>query len=110
MIFHLAARDEWSGAGSYRPASLTDEGFIHCSTAAQLIDVANALYAGRDDLLLVTIDPDLSSAPVVFEDCYETGQRFPHVYGMIDEEAVVSVDGFRPDGAGRFTWESPVDA
>ena len=106
MIFHLAERDAWDSADTYRPASLTDEGFIHCSTARQLIDVANDLYAGRTDLLLVTIEPDLLHAPVVFEDCYETGQRFPHIYGPIDPEAVVSVEPFPPDAAGRFTWDT----
>ena len=106
MIFHLAARDEWRAAESYRPQSLEDEGFIHCSTAGQLVDVANDLYAGRTDLVLVTIDPDALSAPVVFEDCYETGRRFPHVYGPLDPEAVISVEPFPPDQAGRFSWRS----
>ncbi len=106
MIFHLATREEWEAPGPYRPISLTEDGFIHCSTAAQLIDVANDRYAGRADLLLLTIDPDQLSAPVVYEDCYETGRRFPHVYGVIDEAAVIGVDVIQPDTEGRFTWES----
>ena len=110
MIFHLAARDLWESSESYRPPSLEEEGFIHCSTASQLIGVANELYSGRDDLILVTIDTDALGAPVVFEDCYETGERFPHIYGPIDPEAVVSVEAFPPDSAGRFTWESSVGA
>ena len=57
-------------------------------------------------LLLLTIDPDQLSAPVVYEDCYETGRRFPHVYGVIDEAAVIGVDVIQPDTEGRFTWES----
>ncbi len=106
MIFHLAAREEWHSPESYRPASLEDEGFIHCSTASHLVSVANDLYAGRTDLLLVTIDPEALSAPVVFEDCYETGQRFPHVYGPLDPDAVVTVEPFPPDETGRFAWRS----
>ena len=110
MIFHLAAGDQWQSPDSYRPPSLEDEGFIHCSTASQLIEVANSLYPGRTDLLLVTIEPDSLSAPVVFEDCYETGQRFPHIYGPIDPEAVVSVEPFPPDAAGRFAWDTSLEA
>ena len=106
MIFHLAARDDWQSAESYRPPSLADEGFIHCSTAGQLVDVANALYAGRTDLVLITIDPEALDAPVVFEDCYETGRRFPHVYGPLDPGAVISVEPFPPDEAGTFSWKS----
>jgi uncharacterized protein (DUF952 family) len=110
VIFHLAARDQWQSPESYRPASLEDEGFIHCSTASQLVDVANDRFAGRHDLLLVTIDPDASSAPVVFEDCYETGRRFPHLYGPLDVEAVVSVEAFLPDEHGEFTWDSMAES
>lgn len=106
MIFHLAIRDEWESSHRYRPASLEEDGFIHCSTAQQLLSVANDMYAGREDLLLLTIDPDELHAPVVYEDCYETGRRFPHVYGLLDPEAVVSVTSFLPDDTGRFTWES----
>ncbi len=106
MIFHLAIREEWESQSPYRPASLKEEGFIHCSTATQLLTVANDLFAGREDLLLLTIDPDELSAPVVYEDCYETGQRFPHVYGRLDADAVVAVTPFVPDQTGTFTWES----
>ena len=107
MIFHLAVADEWQGADRYRPTSLTEEGFIHCSTASQLIDVANALYAGRSDLILLTIDPDLLDAPVVYEDCYETGMRYPHIYGTIKPDAVVDQRPLRPGPDGRFAWSAP---
>lgn len=105
MIFHLAAETDWTSVG-YRPPSLDSEGFIHCSTAQQMIGVANALYSGRTDLLLVTIDPDEVTAPIVWEDCYETGQRFPHIYGEIDTAAIADVAPFPPSRDGTFTWTS----
>ncbi len=105
MIFHLAAADEWRSEGAYEPESLTTEGFIHCSTASQLLDVANSRFHGRHDLVLLTIEPDLLSAPVVFEDCYDTGERFPHVYGTFDPEAIVDQRAFRPGPDGGFTWD-----
>lgn len=103
MIFHLAVDREWD-VGNYRPESLVSEGFIHCSTAAQLTDVANALYSGRRDLVLVTIDEPSVTAPIVWEDCYETGQRFPHIYGSINPEAVIEVAPFPPSEEGVFAW------
>jgi len=106
MIFHLAVRSEWRRDGTYRPPSLTDDGFIHCSTTSQLIDVANALYAGRTDLIVLTIDPDLLDAPVVHEDCYETGMRYPHIYGTIRPEAVVDEQPLQPGSDGKFAWDS----
>ena len=105
--------DELDRADIYPPVSVlpslsrlmkdgTGEGFTH----ADHPDLANQLYAGRDDLVLVTIDSDALSAPVVYEDCYETGRRFPHIYGLIDANAVVSVEPFLPDETVRFAWES----
>lgn len=105
MIFHLATVDEWHSEGVYEPESLTTEGFIHCSTASQLLDVANSLFHGRHDLMLLTIEPDLLSAPVVFEDCYDAGERFPHVYGRLDPEAIIDQRPFRPGPDGTFAWD-----
>lgn len=104
MIFHLADQSTWEAGPAYTPDSLEKEGFIHCSTAGQLLGVANALYFGRNDLVLLTIDPDHLSAPLVYEDCYESGQRFPHVYGTIDPEAVVTAESFPPLADGSFAW------
>jgi uncharacterized protein (DUF952 family) len=61
-IYHLALLAEWgSSAGEYRGStlgrSLDDVGFIHCSTAAQIRQVAELLYSGRDDVVLLKIDP-----------------------------------------------------
>lgn len=107
MIFHLAEQSTWESGRPYLPDSLQAEGFIHCSTAKQLLGVANTQYSGRHDLVLLTIDPDQLSAPLVYEDCYETGQRFPHVYGTIDADAVLSVEPFRPSPDGTFVWSDP---
>lgn len=107
MIFHLAEQSTWESGPPYLPDSLQAEGFIHCSTAKQLLGVANTRYSGRDDLVLVTIDPNNLSAPLVYEDCYESGQRFPHIYGTIDVDAVVGVEPFQPLSDGSFVWSDP---
>ena len=105
MIFHLAAGNAFEPGETYRPDSLDTEGFVHCSMADQLVRVANERYPGREDLVLLTIDERRLSSPVVCEDCHETGERFPHVYGPIDPAAVVEVGPFRPGPGGTFTWE-----
>ena len=43
MIYHITSRRAWREAqqrGDYRVASLETEGFIHCSTDAQILPVA----------------------------------------------------------------------
>ena len=59
MILHIASRADWAAAcatGAYRPASLQTEGFLHCSTAAQVIGSADRYFRGRRDLVLLCID------------------------------------------------------
>jgi uncharacterized protein (DUF952 family) len=113
-IFHIAHRAEWEQAaptGAYRPASLEREGFIHCSTAAQVPDVANAFYRGQRDLVLLVIDPTRLHAPLREEPPAEDPQsaaRFPHIYGPLNTDAVQRVVPFAPGADGRFSL--PVDA
>ena len=52
MIYHITSRSAWDEAkarGEYRAPSLESEGFIHCSTRNQLLQVANAFYRGRSE-------------------------------------------------------------
>ena len=104
MIYHIVPKGDWEAvhdAEDYRGDSLETEGFIHCSTKEQLLGVANHWFPGRDDLLLLKIDPGKLSAQVRFEDGGD-GQLFPHVYGLIEKYAVVAVEDFPLGLAGRF--------
>lgn len=92
-IHHLALRAEWDDAvaagGPYRRStigrSLDEEGFIHCSFAEQVDQTAALYYAGRDDVLLLTIETDRLAAEVRVEG------GFPHIYGELPLDAVVEV-------------------
>ena len=102
-IFHIVPAGDWEQAAEpYAPASLVTEGFIHASAAAQVPRVAATLFAGRSDLLLVEIDPGRLEAPVRWEDCYETGEDFPHIYGPLPQDAVIDIRPYLPDERGRF--------
>ena len=57
-IFHIASAAAWATPGdAYSGDTLESEGFIHCSTAAQVLDVAHARFRGRRGLVLLCIDP-----------------------------------------------------
>jgi uncharacterized protein (DUF952 family) len=102
-ILHLATEGAWAAAGTtYVPEAFADDGFVHCSAPHQIADVADARFAGRTDLVLLTIDPTLLNAPVVWEDLADEGEDFPHVYGPIDREAVLSARPYQPGPDGRF--------
>lgn len=95
LIFHIAINDDWrERSDTYVPSAFDGEGFIHCSTADQLKPVANGFYAGRDDLVLLTIDMSKVSGIVVFEDIYNAGEEFPHIYGPLPLTAIVKAEPF----------------
>jgi uncharacterized protein (DUF952 family) len=79
--------------GSTLGRSLDDVGFVHCSTAAQVRQVADLVYLGRDEVVLLKIDPDRLSVPVLFEEV--DGERFPHIYGPVPRAAVISATPLR---------------
>jgi uncharacterized cupin superfamily protein/uncharacterized protein (DUF952 family)/RimJ/RimL family protein N-acetyltransferase len=101
VIFHITEKSSWLQAksqGFYTAPSLETEGFIHLSTSAQVLGVANFRFAGRDDLVLLAVDPLKLEAPLVFEGVGSA--KFPHVYGKLNLEAVVEVFEFRPTPQG----------
>jgi len=104
-IFHITTEREWQEAvrrGRYEAQSLSTAGFIHCSDRHQVIRVANSIFRGVDRLVLLHIDTERLSSPVVYENLEGGAEMFPHVYGPIDLDAVRKVTPFRPAEDGRF--------
>ena len=102
MIFHLTEPDRWAQSlaegihtGSSRGIELAEEGFIHCSTAAQWPATVERFYADVPALLLLHIDEALIDSPVVHEKLQGAPEPFPHVYGPIPLNAVVEVQRLR---------------
>jgi uncharacterized protein (DUF952 family) len=105
-ILHITTEKAWQtavAAGAYRADSLASEGFIHCSTVEQVLMPANQMFAGQTDLILLTIDPAKLTAKLVYEDCYESGHQFPHIYGPLNLDAVTGFVEFPPNPDGTFS-------
>jgi uncharacterized protein (DUF952 family) len=113
MIFHITSRTAWDESqkhGYYRAESFAIEGFIHCSTLAQVLPVANNFYKGQTGLVLLEIEPTLLSAKLKWEPPsggapppgVPAGDKFPHVYGPINLDAVVKVIDLITNSAGAF--------
>jgi uncharacterized protein (DUF952 family) len=108
-ILHITTREEWEAArdgDAFVPPSLRTDGFVHCSTPHQLLQVANDHFRGRKGLLLLRIEPRKLKAEVCYENTEGGRALFPHVYGPIDLEAVEEVVDFPPGDDGTF--EMPV--
>ena len=81
--------------------SLDDVGFIHCSFAHQVRGVADAFYRGRSDVVLLTIDRGRVHAEIREEAPPGGTDRFPHIYGPLNLDAVAAVEPIaaRVDGS-----------
>jgi uncharacterized protein (DUF952 family) len=110
MIVHIVKRVDWAlatGRGTYAPDSLLAEGFIHCSTPAQLIDTANRFYRGQNDLVVLCIEESRLKAELRYEapamqHGESAGELFPHLYGELNVDAVVRVVALPCDADGSF--------
>lgn len=106
MLFHITQQSTWQAAqatGQYQSDSLEQEGFIHLSTDAQVIETAHRFYAGQLGLVLLEIDAERLDAPLRYDEVPNHGV-FPHLYGVLNLNAVVQVWPFRPQADGSFIW------
>ena len=105
IIFHIARSEAWANrdAGSYRPEMFPVDGFVHCSTADQVVKVADVRFRGQKDLVLLCIDTDKVKAEIRYENLEGGQELFPHIYGGINTDAVVQVAEFKPGAEGYFT-------
>ena len=108
IIFHIARRDafakrhEQSVDGSYRPDMFSKEGFTHCSTREQVTKVADIRFRGQTGMVLLCIDTDKVTAEIRYENLEGGQELFPHIYGEIENDAVVQVAEFEPGVDGYF--------
>ena len=98
-ILHIATAAIWDdGDADYRAETFDHEGFIHCSTPDQVLAVAERLFRGRRDLILLVIDPRRIAHEIRYENLEGGTELFPHVYGPIAREAVVRALPFEQPG------------
>ena len=96
-VFHITTQEAWQAAqanGALTPA------FIHCSQVEQILWVANGIFRGQDDLLLLEIDPRRLQAEIHWD--FVENTFFPHIYGPLNIDAVTTARPFVPDADGIF--------
>ena len=102
-LYHLALRGDWNTArqaGAYlistRGQSLEQVGFVHLSTAQQVVATAERFYGDvpAGELLLLSLDPRQLS-DVRFEPAPGTGELFPHLYAELPLQAVLLAEAYQ---------------
>jgi uncharacterized protein (DUF952 family) len=103
-FLHLLPAEDWAVArarGKHEPASLADEGFVHCTLGwDELVRVGNRYYrADPRPYLVLTLEPERLDADWRFDD---PAQIYPHVYGPLNLSAVARVTPVPRAADGAF--------
>ncbi|MGI9385881.1 MAG: DUF952 domain-containing protein [Methyloligellaceae bacterium] len=95
IVYKICPRDDWEQAiraGEYAGAPIdTQDGFIHLSAAHQVAETAAKHFAGKGDLVLVSVDAHQLGNALKWEPS-RGGDVFPHLYGALNLEAVRAVE------------------
>ncbi|MGK7956733.1 MAG: DUF952 domain-containing protein [Crocosphaera sp.] len=115
MIFHITTTENWEKAklnNEYKCDSLNQEGFIHCSTQAQIVTIANTFYSNYEQLIVLEINPNKLLSELKLESpihpnpnvehTIDNSEKFPHVYGVINLDAVEKVIDLCKNNQGLF--------
>jgi uncharacterized protein (DUF952 family) len=95
MIYHVTTKENWDKAllaAFYEAPSLHTEGFIHNSTASQVQGVLERYYAGQTNLVLLHIEETKLTAELKYELAPSVNEEFPHIFGVINIDAVEKVE------------------
>jgi uncharacterized protein (DUF952 family) len=126
LIYHIAKEGAFLAClvgDVYEPASLREVGFVHCSSEAATIAVANEYFGGVEEkLLLLRVDPTKLTSQTRYEyavpvdgiraAAVPASTLFPHVYGPIEISAINGI-GLLEREASAYIWPevfAPMDA
>lgn len=107
VIYKICPVPLWKAAertGVFRGSEVDRrDGFIHFSSADQVVETAGKHFGGQNRLLLVCIDSAKLGARLKWEPS-RGGALFPHLYGDLDLTAVMRVEPLPlgPDGRHIF--------
>lgn len=87
--------DRFDGA----PIDVAD-GYVHLSTAEQVLGTLDTHFAGREDLFLVAVDLGAAGDAVRWERS-RGGALFPHLYGRLAKALALASGPLRRDSAGE---------
>lgn len=99
-IYKICTRALWeetqrTGVFPGMPIDVAD-GYVHFSTAEQTAETARKYFAGKTDLVLLTVDAALLGDALKWE-ASSSGTRaglFPHVYGPLKLSHIISAAAF----------------
>ena len=108
VAYKIVDAAEWRAAvaeGRYDGAAVDlADGYIHMSTEAQLAETARRHFAGRSDLLLLTVDLSRFGDELIWEPS-RGGALFPHLYAPLPVAAVTASRAMKVTADGEMAFE-----
>lgn len=105
MILHCMKKSTWQERKEkefWGHRNIKKDGFIHCSTVEYFWRVVPNFSDVSDELVIVCIDENKLTSEIRFEDNDHCGRCYPHVYGLINNDAVLQVLPFLKDDQGNY--------
>jgi uncharacterized protein (DUF952 family) len=97
MIYKILPETEWAtavGSGEFKGSGIDiADGYIHFSTAAQMVETAAKYFSAKPNLVLVAVDDAVLGEALKFE-VSRGGALFPHL--------------FRPLSVSEAIWAKPL--
>ena len=109
LILHLMSHKEWEHAkslGIYKAHSSHGSGHIDCWYPSQLERVANEVFEGQKELVLLCIESNRVHAKVREEG--KGADSHPRIFGPLNLDSVSKVVELKPDKLGRFALPNPL--
>jgi uncharacterized protein (DUF952 family) len=92
IIIHLLPVMDWEkiqGEIMLFSESIIEYGFVHCCLPEQVQGVLRQWFPNQKDVMAVEIDTNLLVSPFVVENLEGGSELFPHIYGLVNKDAVV---------------------
>lgn len=103
-IYHICSQSDWEAAkraGFYTQFShKSDDQFIHFSTKSQVMGSLELFFAGREDLVLLSVQTASLGEALLWERIPD-GRIFPHLYSDLSLHNVDTAVVLPLDGEGR---------
>lgn len=112
LTYHLVPVEEWETVvpgTPYYPAAFPQDGFIHTSHTAVEVAAAGNRYYTADARPYLTLVIDLRRLSNPWR--YDGDERFPHIYGPLNHEAVIAAPPAPRTPDGTFLppiWADPI--
>ena len=106
-IYKICGRDEWraaEGDGQFLGSPVDSrDGFIHFSSAAQVVETATKHFGTQTDLILIAVDA-AALGPSLRWERSRNDDLFPHLYGPLPLAAVRWVKPLPDEVEGKRTF------